>query len=174
MTSLSLSPVRRMVWAFAVLLIAGVAFADNPGIEPLTAFPQSLLAIRTNGGKVVNFKIWDADSPRRQEQGLMFVREMDDHAGMLFKFPTSEILSMWMKNTYLSLDMLFIDNQGRIDYIAARTTPLALDIISAPTPARAVLELKGGASELFGIKVGDRVIHKHFASAVAGARAKTQ
>ena len=157
------APSWRSAWVFALLMATGAAVADTSP-EPLSAFPQSLLAIRTAAGKVVNFKIWDADSPRRQEQGLMFVREMDDHAGMLFKFPTSDILSMWMKNTYLSLDLLFINDDGRIDYIAARATPLALDIISAPKPERAVLELKGGASELFGIKVGDRVIHKHFAA----------
>jgi hypothetical protein len=95
----------------------------------------------------------------------MFVREMDDHAGMLFEFPGGERPSMWMKNTYLSLDMLFIGADGRIDYIAPRTTPLSLDIISPPKPALEVLELNGGASERLGIRVGDVVVRGKTATA---------
>lgn len=152
-------PRHSRVWVLSILLTAAAAFADSAPPEPLSAFPQSLLAIRTNNGSVINFKIWDADTPRRQEQGLMFVRAIDEHAGMLFVFPASQIQSMWMKNTYLPLDLLFIDDKGRIDTIAARAKPLVLDIISAPTPARAVLELNGGACERLGIKVGDQIIH---------------
>lgn len=147
--------------AAGALLAAGAVLAAGaaPGEpEPLSAFPQSLLAIRTSGGRVINFKIWTADRPSRHEQGLMFVRDIDEHAGMLFVFPSSQRVSFWMKNTYISLDMLFLDPQGRIDYIAARTTPLSLDIIQPPGPAAAVLELKGGASERLGIRAGDLVI----------------
>jgi uncharacterized membrane protein (UPF0127 family) len=93
----------------------------------------------------------------------MYIRDMDQHAGMLFVFPADEQVSMWMKNTYLSLDMVFIDAAGRIVYIAPKTTPLSLNIISAPQPARAVLELKGGACAAFGIRAGDRIIHSSFA-----------
>ncbi len=140
----------------------GRACADVTAPEPLSAFPQSLLAIRTASGKVVNFKIWTADRPSRQEQGLMFVRDIDDHAGMLFLFEPVRQISMWMKNTYLPLDLLFIDTAGRIDYIAARATPLSTAIISDPRPVAAVLELKGGIAENFGIKVGDTVLHESF------------
>jgi len=153
---------------FAVILVltlaaaARHAAAEVSAPEPLSAFPQSLLAIRTAAGSVINFKIWNADRPSREEQGLMFVREMDEHAGMLFVFAANQSVAMWMKNTYLSLDMVFIDASGRIAYIAARTTPLSLDIISAPQPARAVLELKGGACAEFGIKACDRVLHPAF------------
>lgn len=149
------------------LLLGGLAAAeparaDVAAPEPLSAFPQSLLAIRTASGKVVNFKIWTADRPSRQEQGLMFVRDIDDHAGMLFLFGPVRQISMWMKNTYLPLDLLFIDSTGRIDYIAARATPLSTDIISDPRPVAAVLELKGGIAESFGIRTGDTVLHESF------------
>jgi uncharacterized membrane protein (UPF0127 family) len=137
------------------LLLSGITQADN---EPLFQFPQSTLSIRTAAGHTVKFKIWTADQPSRQEQGLMFVREMDDHAGMLFLFPRSQRITMWMKNTYISLDMLFLDAQGHIDYIAARTKPLTLDLIAAPRPVSAVLELKGGIAERLGIHVGDTVL----------------
>jgi uncharacterized membrane protein (UPF0127 family) len=154
----------KSFWIAAVLFASAIfsgsmvrALDATP--EPLSAFPQSLLAIRTAGGKVLNFKIWTADNPRREEQGLMFVHDMDEHAGMLFVFPGNQRPTMWMKNTYIPLDLLFIDDHGRIDYIAAQAKPLSLSIIRSPQPALAVLELKGGASDHFGIKVGDSVLH---------------
>ncbi len=67
-----------------------------------------------------------------------------------------------MRNTYVSLDLLFLDAHGKIDYIAERATPLSDAIIGPPNPEFAVLELKGGACEQFGIKVGDKVLHKNF------------
>jgi uncharacterized membrane protein (UPF0127 family) len=69
---------------------------------------------------------------------------------------------MWMKNTYISLDLLFIDEHGLIEYIAAQATPLSLSVIQSPKPSLAVLELKGGASDRLGIKVGDSVVHPSF------------
>lgn len=153
-----------LVFALLAFIPAPRAAADVENPEPLSAFPQSLLAIRTTAGSVINFKIWTADRPSRQEQGLMYIRDMDEHAGMLFVFPADERVSMWMKNTYVSLDMVFIDSAGRIVYIAPKTTPLSLDIISARQPTRAVLELKGGACAAFGIAAGDRVIHSSFAN----------
>jgi hypothetical protein len=148
----------------AALLIAAadVALSQSAAPEPLSAFPQSLLAIRTSSGKVVNFKIWEANTPKREEQGMMFIREMDEHTGMLFMFPENRPVSMWMKNTYVSLDLLFLNAQGKIDYIAANATPKSEAIIGPPTPEFAVLELKGGACEHFGIQVGDKVLHKNF------------
>ena len=140
----------------------GAALPASAAPEPLSAFPQSLLAVKTQSGKVVNFKIWEADTPRREEQGMMFVREMDIHTGMLFMFPENKPVSMWMKNTYVSLDLLFLDAHGKIDYIEANATPRSETIIGPKTPEYAVLELKGGACEQFGIKVGDAVLHKNF------------
>jgi uncharacterized protein len=145
-----------------MLLSANAALPEAAAPEPLTAFPQSLLAIKSAAGKVVNFKIWTADTEQREQQGLMFIRDMDEHAGMLFMFPQNQRVSMWMKNTYISLDLLFLNARGKIDYIAAGATPLSETIIGPPTPEYAVLELKGGACERLGIKVGDVVLHKNF------------
>jgi uncharacterized membrane protein (UPF0127 family) len=164
---------RKSTWVAAIMLCTGAAFAaggaraqEEPAPEPLSAFPQSLLAIRTVAGKVVNFKIWTADNRRREEQGLMFVHEMDEHAGMLFVFAGNQRPTMWMKNTYISLDLLFINEKGRIENIVAQAKPLSLSIIQPPNPALAVLELKGGASELLGIKIGDSVVHPIFHNAM--------
>jgi uncharacterized protein len=153
----------RALLAAALLTAAvNVALPLGAAPEPLSAFPQSMLAIRTSSGNVVNFKIWEADTQKREEQGLMFIREMDEHTGMLFMFPENRPVTMWMKNTYVSLDLLFLNAQGKIDYIAERAKPESEAIIGPPTPEFAVLELKGGACEQFGIKVGDKVLHKNF------------
>ncbi len=151
--------------ALGIWLLAGGAFGARPlpaqetGIEPLSAFPQSTLAIRTTRGKVLDFRIWSADNARRREQGLMFVRDMDDHAGMLFIFPTDQRVTMWMKNTYLPLDIVFIDAKGRIEAIARNATPLSESLISPPVAAHAVLELKGGIADRLDIREGDLVVH---------------
>jgi uncharacterized protein len=144
-----------------LLLAAGVARAQS-GIEPLSAFPQSLLAVRTASGNIINFKIWSADTPARDQQGLMFQRSMDLHAGMLFVFPKNERVSMWMKNTYIPLDLLFMNQYGVIEYIAVNATPLSEAIIGPSQPEYAVLELNGGACEKLGIKIGDSVMHPSF------------
>lgn len=161
-------PLTMRILAACLVLSAGAAWPQNstpapdPKPEPLSAFPQSLLAIRTSSGKVVNFKVWLADSPRREEQGLMYIHSLDLHAGMLFLFPGNQPVAMWMKNTYIPLDLLFLDTHGKIDYIAADATPLSEKIIGPPTTEFAVLELKGGACDALGIKVGDRVLQENF------------
>jgi uncharacterized protein len=155
--------VSRLLLALTAMLLlaAGVARAQS-GIEPLSAFPQSLLAVRTSSGNIINFKIWSADTPARDQQGLMFQRSMDLHAGMLFVFPKNERVSMWMKNTYIPLDLLFMNQYGVIEYIAVNATPLSEAIIGPSQPEYAVLELNGGACEKLGIKIGDSIIHPSF------------
>ena len=112
------------VLASLYLAIAAPTFAQESAPEPLSAFPQSLLSIRTKSGQVINFKIWTADNPRREQQGLMFIRSMDPHNGMLFMFPENRPVTMWMKNTYIPLDLVFTDSKGRIDYIEKNATPV--------------------------------------------------
>ncbi len=162
---------RRTFCVFNVAIVVGLflssmaARPQSTSPEPLSAFPQSLLAVRTAAGKVINFKIWIADTPRREEQGMMFVHEMDEHTGMLFMFPENRLVSMWMKNTYIPLDLLFLDAKGKIDFIAASATPQSETIIGPPTPEYAVLELKGGTCVHFDIKRGDVVLYKNFHNA---------
>jgi uncharacterized membrane protein (UPF0127 family) len=151
--------IASLIWAALVWTAALPVAASPQQPEPLSAFPQSLLAVRTAAGSVINFKIWTADTPGRKEQGLMYVREMDEHAGMWFLFPSPERQAMWMKNTFLSLDLVFVNSAGRIDHIAARAVPLSLAIIQSPRPVVGVLELNGGACERLGIHEGDLVLH---------------
>lgn len=151
----------RLILTLVLLGSTHVAWCDAT-LEPLSAFPQSMLAVKTQAGRVINFKIWSADTAQREEQGLMFIRQMDPHAGMLFLFPEYRPVTMWMKNTYLPLDMLFMDRHGKIDAIVANAKPLSEDIIGPKSPEFAVLELKGGTAADLGIRVGDLVIHNAF------------
>ncbi len=92
----------------------------------------------------------------------MFRKTLPGDHGMLFIWPKDARVTMWMKNTLIPLDMVFIDSHGRIVYIAANTTPESTATITVGQPVRAVLELAGGTAALDGIKVGDKVIHSYF------------
>ena len=127
-----------------------------PELEDLAAFPRASLEI-TSAGRVHRFEVWVADTPQRQAQGLMFVRDLAADSGMLFVHDAPREVSMWMKNTYIALDMLFIDRGGRIVRIARETTPHSLESIHSGSPVTSVLELRGGEAARRGIEVGDRV-----------------
>lgn len=97
-----------------------------------------------------------------RQRGLMFRRTMAPNHGMLFDFERSEPVAMWMKNTYLPLDMLFIRSDGSIAHVAADTEPLSTAVIASSEPVLSVLELNAGTAAKLGIKVGDRVEHPLF------------
>jgi len=149
----------RALWCVLALTWLGVAQAQIGPLEDLDAFPSADLKI-SEGKKVKHvFKVWLADTPQRQAQGLMFVRSLPDLRGMLFAYPQPKPLSMWMKNTYIPLDMVFIDGQGRIQQIVEQTTPHSLELIRSKDPALAVLEIAGGEAQRLGIHPGQRVSH---------------
>ena len=145
------------------LLAVGALLCSNLTIalEPLDAFPQSALEIRTAAGRQW-FSIRIADTDARQEQGLMFVRSLPADQGMLFPQDTPRIANFWMKNTLIPLDLLFVTARGRIACLRERAKPLVLDLISCETPVRAVLEIGGGEAARRGIHVGDAVRHSLF------------
>lgn len=135
---------------------------DGPLLE-LSSFPRSTLTIHSatrSDGHV--FRVWLADTAERQSQGLMFVRDLPEDEGMLFVDRESRIWGMWMKNTFIPLDMVFIDARGRVAAIFERTVPHSLKTIAHPRPVKAVLELRGGEAARRGLKVGDRVDHPAF------------
>jgi hypothetical protein len=132
-----------------------------PGYDPLERFPQSSVTIES-GERQHRFTVWVADTAAHITQGLMFVRRMPADRGMLFLFGYEDYRGFWMKNTYLSLDMLFIAADGRIVNIAEKTRPLSVDNIPSTGPALAVLELNGGTAARLGIRAGDRVLHTAF------------
>jgi len=142
-------PPRRHFFALALLFAALPAWA-------LESFGVSELTIQTAGGPQ-KFAIELALSDAQMEQGLMFRRSLAPNAGMLFDFKSPTNVSMWMKNTVIPLDMLFLDGHGRIIDIHERAVPYSTDIIAAKAPARYVIELNGGTAARLGIKPGDQV-----------------
>ena len=108
------------------------------------------------------FRVELAATPASRSRGLMHRKEMADQNGMLFDFGSEQPVSMWMKNTWISLDMLFIDSTGKILQIAQETTPHSLEHIRSIFPVRAVLEINGGMSQTLGIKPGDHIRHPLF------------
>lgn len=120
------------------------------------------LGILTADGRNITYKIETAATEMTMRRGLMFRDSMADDHGMLFIYQPQRDVSMWMKNTILSLDMLFIDGAGKIVYIEERTTPFSLETISAGRPVRAVLEINAGQVDHHGIQPGDIVVHPAF------------
>ena len=123
------------------------------------AFEPSTLTIKTAAGERHRFAVELALTTPEHAQGLMFREQLADDAGMLFVYESERPVAMWMKNTLIPLDMLFIARDGTITSIAARTTPQSLEVIPSGQPVKAVLELNGGTSERLGIQPGDQVLH---------------
>ena len=161
--------VRPLVCSALLLLLllpAHALHAQQAPLEDLEHFPTASLQIVTAQGRQ-SFHIWIADTPAREEQGLMFVGSLPSAQGMLFPVVPPMVMRMWMKNTLISLDMLFIDEHGRIVYIKHDATPLSEDIITTPTPiaVKGVLELAAGECAKRRIEVGDHVEFSLFAAA---------
>ncbi len=161
----------------AVLMVAalGVTALQSGAVAPASAqeahrpldlatFPRASLEITRGDPRHVShkysFEVWVADTPERAEQGLMFVSDLPATMGMVFPLEPARIETMWMKNTYIELDMLFIASDGRVSKIIERAAPMSLKTLSSDTPVAAVLELKGGQVARLGLRVGDTVAWK--------------
>jgi uncharacterized protein len=155
--------VRMRLSALVALLLfllgASLAFSATFGTEPLS--------IRKADGSSHAFTVEVAIEPDQRAEGLMNRKEMAADRGMLFDFGTTRRVAMWMKNTYLPLDMLFIRRDGTIARIAADATPLSEAIIDSRGEVRFVLELNGGTAARLGIVAGDRVESATIAAAAA-------
>lgn len=145
------------------LLLAGAALAAVAALpgRPVAAFAESELVILSEGRRH-RFQVELARTPDERSRGLMFRRELAADRGMLFDFGRDAPVAMWMKNTYLPLDMLFIDANGRITRIAADTVPHSEAVIASGGPVRAVLEVPAGTAARLDITAGDRVLHPMF------------
>ncbi|KGF70235.1 hypothetical protein LL06_06260 [Hoeflea sp. BAL378] len=135
--------------------VASALASGAPTVLPTDAEP---LVITTRSGEV-SFSVELAVTPQTRASGLMHRQSMDADHGMLFRFDQTRQVLMWMKNTPLSLDMLFIDDDGTIVGIAEGTTPFSEAIVASPGPVRYVLELNAGTAKRDGIAVGDIARH---------------
>ncbi|MFZ1414366.1 MAG: DUF192 domain-containing protein [Defluviicoccus sp.] len=146
---------RRLSRALAfALLLAGVLPA---AAEPAPADPGVLILVTETGGFQLAVEV--ADTPAARRQGLQGRPKLAENAGMLFDFRTPQRVAMWMLNTYIPLDMLFLDDDGRVVAIAKNTVPLSLDRIGIEDPVRAVLEMQAGVVDRLNVRAGDRVCH---------------
>jgi len=142
----------------ALVLLSLVIFAA-PVVAKVLPTDLERLVIETGDGPV-EFSVELALTPADRASGLMNRTSMAADHGMLFRFDQTREVLMWMKNTPLSLDMLFIDEAGTVIRIAERTEPYSEAIIPSAGPVRYVLELNGGMASQRGISVGDTVRHR--------------
>jgi len=140
-----------------IIFISGMSHAAEDKME----FGHSELSILSAGHRH-KLDVEVATTFEQHARGLMFRKEMADRHGMLFLFHDSLMITMWMKNTYIPLDIVFIDRRGVIVHIARNAVPLSLEYISSVKPVIYVLELNGGITDRLGIKVGDRVLSPSF------------
>jgi uncharacterized membrane protein (UPF0127 family) len=139
---------------FAVLLaLSPAAVAQEAALEPLEI-------VTSSGTHQFSVEVMRTDEQRAR--GLMHRRFMAQDRGMLFDFKREEPVAMWMKNTYLSLDMVFIDKSGKVVNVAENTEPLSERIVPSSGPVLAVLELNAGTARRIGLKAGDRLRHSLF------------
>jgi uncharacterized protein len=128
--------------------------------EDAQAALEPLSIVTASGTHDFSVEVMRTDAER--ERGLMFRRYLPNDRGMLFNFDVEQPVMMWMKNTFLPLDMIFMDRSGKVVSIAANTEPLSEHIIPSVEPAYAVLEVNAGTAARIGLKVGDEVRNEIF------------
>jgi uncharacterized membrane protein (UPF0127 family) len=142
-----------------VLAIVCLIWASPDAKQLMTiTFPTSSLTIVTHSKKL-NFNVEVARTEEQERLGLMFRKSLDERHGMIFDFGIPRHIEMWMKNTLITLDMVFIDNNNTIACIAENTKVESTDIITCDKDARFVLEVAGGTAKRYHIAKGDKVIY---------------
>jgi uncharacterized protein len=149
----------RLLLAASLLLcvpISGCKSASSLATDGTAQLDVIALTLTTATGKSAALRVEVARTGEQQQRGLMFRESLGSNAGMLFPYASPQTVSFWMKNTVISLDMIFIRADGTIARIAAETVPYALDKVSSGEPVSAVLEIAGGRAAALGIAEGDR------------------
>ena len=149
---------RKLIY----LLPFGAIWAPLTSIaQGFATFNRSKLRVVTKSGKH-EFIVEIAVTDRQHAQGLMFRQSLAKNAGMLFDYKVPTSITMWMKNTYIPLDMIFIGNDGRVINVVQRAIPFSENVISSLGKARGVLEVNGGTASRLGIMPGDKILHRIF------------
>lgn len=166
-------PRTHKLWLSAIclwLLAFGTATADSARDEPSDAkeldqiFKRSTLQVATPDARLHRFNIWLADDEPRRERGLMFVKHMNASDGMLFVYPRPQTIAMWMKNTFIPLDMLFVASDGKVTRVVENTEPQSLKTIESGGMVLGVIELAAGTASRLKIAPGAQVIHPAFSA----------
>ncbi len=140
---------------FAILFLALIPFC-LPAASKASEMPRGTVTVKTSSGQH-KFTVERAETQEHQSRGLMHRRHMKADHGMLFTWPTERNVSMWMANTVLSLDMVFIKKNGKVHRVHKNTVPFSQTIIEAGAPVLRVLELNAGTAAKIGLKPGDTV-----------------
>lgn len=155
----------RILVAIACLAVA--ACSPQPAAKQGTvreldgAFEFATLEVINDAGEQIVFDVYLAQDFEQQRRGLMFVRNMPERTGMLFIYESDEIRSMWMKNTYLPLDMIFARSDGSVSSVIHRTEPHTLVSRKSIEPVRYVLEVNAGIARRLGIGDRSRITWEH-------------
>lgn len=144
--------------AATLLMVALGAESRADPVRPLSSFPREKIAIETHSARRHLLEAWRADTPATRAQGLMFVREMRKDQAMIFVYQPPQLVGMWMKNTLIPLDMLFVDDAGCVVMVHEHAVPGSLDSIQAEVPVALVVELVAGTAKALGIAPRDRVL----------------
>ena len=150
-----------MLLALCALLASPACASDQDDHLPLSAFPRERIAVETRSSfRRHLFEAWRAETPRTRAQGFMFVpdSQVRPDQAMIFLYDPPQYVAMWMKNTLVPLDMLFVDRRGCIVNIKQRAKPGSLAEIESGAPVALVVELKAGVVAQSGIRAGDRVL----------------
>lgn len=140
--------IQRLMFACSLMLASVAAFAAD--------LPRDVVLVETSSSQY-RFEVEVADDATERAEGLMFRESLADNAGMLFMYQETRPVDFWMKNTPLSLDIVFVREDGTIARIAESTTPMSQDLIPSGEPVRAVLEVKAGTMRELGVTAGDRI-----------------
>ena len=145
--------------ALVLVTVTAAARADvaRGDALPLDAFPRERLVVETRSARRIEFDAWRADTPQTREQGLMFVAHIEASQAMFFVYDPPARVSMWMKNTLIPLDMLFVDAGGCVVMVRHDTRPESVELIRSPDAVALVVELAGGTAANHGIATGARV-----------------
>lgn len=154
-------PVSKWMPAFFVFVLHMLLVPAATTAQPVT-YEKTRVAVETATGNSYTFHVELAETPEQRSRGLMFRDSIPENGGMLFLFDVPHVASFWMRNTFISLDMIFIQQDGRIVNIHERTVPGSQALHSAAAPVTAVLEIRGGLASRLGIRPGDKVIHPAF------------
>lgn len=168
--------IRRLAAALTICMLLGsiAQGADAPGNQAAApeftardldqAFRRSTLQIATPDARLHRFNSWVADDDQRRQRGLMFIRQLRPDDSMLFIYPQPQPVTMWMKNTYVPLDMLFVAADGKVIKVVQNTEPLSLKTIESGGIVLGVVELPAGTAARLKIAAGAQVIQAELAA----------
>ncbi len=156
--------IMKKLWTILFFIAAiNQTFADE--VKDFNRNPKNYnvkLQIFDGKTKVASFMVASAKTKAAEEYGLMNLKHLNAQNGMLFSFGAPQIVNMWMKNTLISLDMIFIDAHNNIVNIKEGAVPLSLEVISSQKNVTKVLEINGGLCRKFDIKIGQKIVYENF------------